>query len=313
MIGSRILLSSALLLCLIGGSASASRRVRRKAGSAAMASRGRPGRDTASGERASGRRSRRERRAGAWSEAGRNDPVAAGMSVRTEAAARAVLRVGADLIAFSGGSEADIVKLDDAGTTIALRRGRLGVRLSGTRSGNARGRDGRNHDPERHAASFGAGRIRHRRRRREVPGAGGGARRRSPVFRQGARCRRRERQRGAADRRRSRHDAAGQHRARTDVRRMVAGAEARFRRCAGASPRIGRGHRPRDARRAWRLGDCRRSWRGLVSEGPAARLGAVPLRALALDRPVGLDLDRRHALGFRDLAFRPLGQYRRLR
>ena len=51
------------------------------------------------------------------------------MAVRTEAAARAVLRVGADLIAFSGGSEADIVKLDGAGTTIALRRGRLGVRL----------------------------------------------------------------------------------------------------------------------------------------------------------------------------------------
>ena len=75
--------------------------------------------------------------AGAWSEAGRNDPVAAGMSVRTGAAARAVLRVGADLIAMAGGSEADIVKLDGAGTTIALRRGRLGVRLSEFDSGSA--------------------------------------------------------------------------------------------------------------------------------------------------------------------------------
>ncbi len=69
-------------------------------------------------------------RAGAWSEAGRNDPVIQGMAVRTEASARAVVRVGADLIAIVGGSEADIVKLDGAGMTIALRRGRLGVRLS---------------------------------------------------------------------------------------------------------------------------------------------------------------------------------------
>ncbi|HEX2152039.1 MAG TPA: hypothetical protein VHG31_08590, partial [Stellaceae bacterium] len=52
------------------------------------------------------------------------------MSVRTAAAGRAALRVGADLVAFSEASEADIVKLDAAGTTIALRRGRLGVRLS---------------------------------------------------------------------------------------------------------------------------------------------------------------------------------------
>ena len=36
----------------------------------------------------------------------------------------------------------------------------------------------------------------------------------------------------------------------------------------------------------------------MVSEGSAARLGAVPLRALALDRPLGLDLDRRRPWGF---------------
>ena len=52
------------------------------------------------------------------------------MSLRTGTAARAVLRFGADLMAVAGGTEADIVRLDDAGTTIALRRGRLGVRLS---------------------------------------------------------------------------------------------------------------------------------------------------------------------------------------
>ena len=58
------------------------------------------------------------------------------MSVRTAAAARAVLRIGPDLIAFSGGSEADFVKLDDSGTAIALGRGRLGVRLSQRDAGN---------------------------------------------------------------------------------------------------------------------------------------------------------------------------------
>jgi hypothetical protein len=58
------------------------------------------------------------------------------MSVRTDAAARAVLRVGADLVALSGGSEADIIKLDSDGTRIALRRGRLGLRLSGSDSGS---------------------------------------------------------------------------------------------------------------------------------------------------------------------------------
>ncbi|MGE0260738.1 MAG: DUF6600 domain-containing protein, partial [Alphaproteobacteria bacterium] len=66
---------------------------------------------------------------GAWSDASRNDPVTEGMAVRTAAEARAVLRVGGDLVAIAGGSEADIVKLDGAGTVIALRRGRIGVRL----------------------------------------------------------------------------------------------------------------------------------------------------------------------------------------
>ena len=124
------------------------------------------------------------------------------MSLRTGTAARAVLRFGPDLLAVADGSEADIVRLDDAGTTIALRRGRLGVRLSEHDSGrdveitlpigtlrlSAPGEydivagDGKS--PARVAVPAGTARFSGQR----------------------ARCRRRERRGGAAERRRSRHD-----------------------------------------------------------------------------------------------------------
>ena len=58
-------------------------------------------------------------------------------------------------------------------------------------------------------------------------------------------------------------------------------------RCARAAPRLGGDYRPRVARRAWRLGNRRRSRRGVVPEQCAARLGAISLRALALDRARG--------------------------
>src|SRR5690242_6311332 len=104
MIGRRIILSSALPLLLMGGVASgADNPAQRRVGEMDVVEGAVALRLPASG-RASGAMT-----SGAWSEAGRNDPVAAGMSVRTEAAARAVLRVGADLIALSGGAEADIV------------------------------------------------------------------------------------------------------------------------------------------------------------------------------------------------------------
>ena len=309
MVGRRIILSSALLLLLLfsGAVSRADEPARGRVGAITLAegevaiwlpASGRAGGDLRSGAWPSG----------AWSEAGRNDPVASGMSLRTGTAARAVLRFGPDLLAVADGSEADIVRLDDAGTTIALRRGRLGVRLSEHDSGrdveitlpigtlrlSAPGEydivagDGKS--PARVAVP--AGTARFSGQRLDTVAASGGAVLLSggdpvtilPGSTQGRR-----------------------------IRRMVAGAEARFGRCAGASPCLGRGHRPRDARRAWRLGKHRRSRRGVVSEGPAARLGAIPIRALALDRPVGMDLDRRYAMGFRDLAFRPLGQYRRVR
>src|SRR4051794_16944842 len=125
MIGGRILFSSALLLCLTGGFAwEADAAAQGRVGDIAVAE------GDVSIRLPANVRPGEAARPGAWSDAGRNDPVAAGMAIRTATTGHAVLRVGADLIAFSGSAEADIVRLDDAGTVIALRRGRLGVRLS---------------------------------------------------------------------------------------------------------------------------------------------------------------------------------------
>jgi hypothetical protein len=130
MTGRRIVLSSALLLFLFSGFSS-------RADDPALGRVG--GIDIAEGEVTirlpGGGEAAGTPLPGAWAEAGRNDPVAAGMAVRTAAASRAVLRVGADLVAFSETAEADIVKLDRAGTALALHGGRLGVFLSGHEAG----------------------------------------------------------------------------------------------------------------------------------------------------------------------------------
>ena len=67
---------------------------------------------------------------GAWGDSGVNEPVAAGMSVRTDTKSRAVLRFGAETVALAPGSEIEITQLDDSGTQLVLRHGRVGVRLS---------------------------------------------------------------------------------------------------------------------------------------------------------------------------------------
>src|SRR5437879_5267027 len=67
---------------------------------------------------------------GEWADSGVNDPVAAGMSVRTGPQARAALRVGAETIALAAGSELDLTRLDTISTQLVLRRGRVSVRLS---------------------------------------------------------------------------------------------------------------------------------------------------------------------------------------
>ncbi|HEX3860601.1 MAG TPA: DUF6600 domain-containing protein [Stellaceae bacterium] len=66
-----------------------------------------------------------------WSDsAAVNDPVAAGMSVRTGKEGRMKLRSGPETIALSAATELDLAQLDAGGTQIVLRRGRIGIRLS---------------------------------------------------------------------------------------------------------------------------------------------------------------------------------------
>lgn len=65
-----------------------------------------------------------------WMTAEVNDPVAAGMSARTGKPGRAVMRIGAETIALADGAEIDLARLDTDGVQIALRQGRIGVRLS---------------------------------------------------------------------------------------------------------------------------------------------------------------------------------------
>jgi Family of unknown function (DUF6600) len=65
----------------------------------------------------------------AWSAAALDDPVAAGTAVRTDALARAEIRIGTQTIDLAGGSEAGIVQLDDRATELALRQGRIELRL----------------------------------------------------------------------------------------------------------------------------------------------------------------------------------------
>src|SRR5712691_5357358 len=67
---------------------------------------------------------------GEWADSGVNDPVAAGMSVRTAFQGRAELRVGAEIIALAAATELEVAQLDAGGTQLVLRQGRIGVRLS---------------------------------------------------------------------------------------------------------------------------------------------------------------------------------------
>jgi hypothetical protein len=67
---------------------------------------------------------------GEWTDAAINDPVAAGMSMRTAGQARARLRIGADTIALSAATRIEIGRLDETVTKIALPQGRIGVHLA---------------------------------------------------------------------------------------------------------------------------------------------------------------------------------------
>ncbi len=67
---------------------------------------------------------------GEWGAAALNDPVIAGMAVRTTAPARAALGIGAARIALSGATELEIARLDDTIRQIAVQQGRIGIHLT---------------------------------------------------------------------------------------------------------------------------------------------------------------------------------------
>jgi hypothetical protein len=67
---------------------------------------------------------------GEWTDSAVNDPIMAGMSVRTAPQGRAALRTGAETIALAPATELDVAQLDASGIQLVLHRGRIGVRLS---------------------------------------------------------------------------------------------------------------------------------------------------------------------------------------
>ena len=60
-----------------------------------------------------------------WSPAAVNDPIAAGVALRTGPQTRAEIRIGADTIDLAEGTEIAIVKLDRLVAEIAVREGRV--------------------------------------------------------------------------------------------------------------------------------------------------------------------------------------------
>src|ERR1700681_3244064 len=68
---------------------------------------------------------------GEWGVASVNDPIIAGMAVRTTAPARAgLLGIGAARVALSGATELEIARLDDTTRQIAVQQGRIGIHLT---------------------------------------------------------------------------------------------------------------------------------------------------------------------------------------
>ena len=63
----------------------------------------------------------------AWSDAEINDPVARGVSVRTDPQARAELRIGSDTIDLAGATELAVADLREQVVEIAVRHGRIGL------------------------------------------------------------------------------------------------------------------------------------------------------------------------------------------
>src|SRR5260370_38007594 len=64
-----------------------------------------------------------------WTDAEVNQPVFTGGAIRTDARSRAEIRIGANTIDLSAGTEIEITSLTDQFTQIALSRGRIDLRL----------------------------------------------------------------------------------------------------------------------------------------------------------------------------------------
>src|SRR6266852_3277753 len=64
-----------------------------------------------------------------WTDAEVNQPVFTGGAVRTDPRARAEIRIGANTVDLSNGTEIEIASLTDQFTQIALLRGRIDLRL----------------------------------------------------------------------------------------------------------------------------------------------------------------------------------------
>jgi hypothetical protein len=65
----------------------------------------------------------------AWADAELNQPIFAGEALRTDSRARGEIRIGANTIDLSNGSEIEIASLRDGATQILLSRGRIGLHL----------------------------------------------------------------------------------------------------------------------------------------------------------------------------------------
>jgi hypothetical protein len=60
-----------------------------------------------------------------WTPAAVNDPIAAGVALRSDSQSRAEIRIGADTVDLDRGAELEVVKLDEPTAEIAVRQGRL--------------------------------------------------------------------------------------------------------------------------------------------------------------------------------------------
>ena len=67
---------------------------------------------------------------GEWAPAALNDPVIAGMALRTASAARATLGFGTLQVTLSSGSDLEVLRLDEAAGQIGVNQGRIGIHVA---------------------------------------------------------------------------------------------------------------------------------------------------------------------------------------